>query len=146
MFWVASPWPIYLSAGVGLIAFYGWRLSFEEDIPGEIWLKLLDGLGLAFFAINGVQRSLEHGTPAGVAVLLGICSGVFGGVIRDTLSNQIPFVFRSEVYATAALAGGLVYVILPPDTWGRFELAFACAFGLRLGGIFFQWRPPSPSF
>lgn len=140
VFWVVSPWPLYVAAAVGLVGFYGWHHRRLEDV----WLKVLDGAGLAFFAVLGTERALAAGVGEGVAIVLGVCTGVVGGVIRDVLANQTPFIFRSELYAMCAFAGGVVYVGLPQGSGWSFAAAVAVAFGLRLGGVFLGWKPPVP--
>ena len=71
-------------------------------------VRLLDAVGLGFFAIAGTLKSLDHGQGAIVAVLLGVLTGVGGGVIRDVLVAEVPVVLRQEIYALAALVGGLL--------------------------------------
>ena len=60
----------------------------------------------------GLQKTLNVGLSPVVAVLMGSVSAVFGGVIRDVLSNEIPLIFRKEIYASACLAGGIVFLVL----------------------------------
>ncbi|MCL4158827.1 UNVERIFIED_CONTAM: hypothetical protein GTU68_048936, partial [Idotea baltica] len=70
---------------------------------------LFDTIGIALFTILGLQKTLSVGLSPVVAVLMGIVSAVFGGVIRDVLTNEVPLIFRKEIYATACLVGALVY-------------------------------------
>lgn len=78
----------------------------------KITLFLFDSLGLGFFTIIGLQKGLAYGLHPGVCVALGTVTGCFGGIIRDILLNNIPLIFRKEVYATACIIGGLVYLLL----------------------------------
>lgn len=73
---------------------------------------LFDTLGIALYTIVGVQRSLEFGVSPLAAIIMGMFSAVMGGVIRDTLINEIPLIFRKEIYATACLSGAAVFVVL----------------------------------
>lgn len=73
---------------------------------------LFDTLGIAFFTVLGVEKALSLGMRPEIAAIMGMFSAVMGGVIRDTLTNQIPILFRKEVYASACLAGAIVYLIL----------------------------------
>lgn len=73
---------------------------------------LFDTIGIGLFTILGLQKTLEVGLSPIIAVLMGICSAVFGGVIRDVLSNEVPLIFRKEIYASACLAGALVFLLL----------------------------------
>lgn len=74
-------------------------------------LFLFDALGIGFFTVVGVQKSLQYDSSAIAAVVLGMFSAVMGGVTRDTLMNETPLIFRKEIYATACLAGSILFVI-----------------------------------
>ena len=69
----------------------------------------LDTIGLAFFCVVAIAKAISFGLHPIVAVAIGTISGCFGGIIRDVLLNEIPYVFRKDVYASACIAGGLVY-------------------------------------
>ena len=69
-----------------------------------------DTLGIGLFTILGIEKTLEVGLAPLVAVMMGIVSAVFGGVLRDVLSNTVPMVFRKEIYAFTCLAGALAYL------------------------------------
>ncbi|MCU0403266.1 MAG: trimeric intracellular cation channel family protein [Chitinophagaceae bacterium] len=75
-------------------------------------LFLFDSLGLGLFTVVGMQKALDHGFSSGIAIALGTITACFGGVIRDVLLNQVPLIFRKEIYATACIAGGLLFVLL----------------------------------
>lgn len=75
-------------------------------------LFLFDTIGVGIYAILGLQKSLDFGVNPFAAVILGLISAVFGGVIRDTLLNEIPLIFAKEIYATACIAGAVVYSML----------------------------------
>lgn len=75
-------------------------------------LSLFDTIGMAIYVVLGVQKSLTFEVNMLAAVILGMISGIFGGVIRDTLLNEIPLIFRKELYATPCLLGSLFFVIL----------------------------------
>jgi len=72
-------------------------------------LFIFDSIGLGLFSILGFQKALLAELSIPIALILGMVSAVFGGVIRDVLTNQIPLIFRKEIYALAALAGALLY-------------------------------------
>ncbi len=74
-------------------------------------LFLFDTIGIALFTILGVQKTLALGLAPQIAVLMGVVSAVFGGVIRDVLSNKEPLIFRKEIYATACFIGALLYLL-----------------------------------
>ena len=73
---------------------------------------LFDTIGIGLFTILGLQKTLTLGLSPHVAVLMGIVSAVFGGVMRDVLSNEIPLIFRKEIYATACLLGGFLFWLI----------------------------------
>ncbi len=73
-------------------------------------LFLFDTIGIGLFTILGLQKTLSVGLSPAIAVLMGMVSAVFGGVIRDVLTNIVPLIFRREIYASACLAGGVVFL------------------------------------
>ncbi|AEW00450.1 hypothetical protein A4D02_24285 [Niastella koreensis] len=75
-------------------------------------LFIFDSLGLGFFTVLGLQKGIRFGLNPGICVVLGTITGCFGGVIRDILLNNIPLIFRREIYATACILGGIIYFIL----------------------------------
>ena len=78
----------------------------------KITLFLFDSLGLGFFTIVGLEKGLAYDLNPGVCVALGTVTGCFGGITRDILLNNIPLIFRKEIYATACIVGGLMYLLL----------------------------------
>jgi uncharacterized membrane protein YeiH len=75
-------------------------------------LFIFDSLGLGFFTVLGLQKGIRFGLNPGACIALGTITGCFGGVIRDILLNNIPLIFRKEIYATACIFGGLFYFLL----------------------------------
>lgn len=73
---------------------------------------LFDSIGIGLFTILGVEKTLEFGLSPAVAVIMGIVSAVFGGVVRDVLCGIVPLIFRSQIYATACFLGASLYLIL----------------------------------
>jgi uncharacterized membrane protein YeiH len=73
---------------------------------------LFDTLGIGFFTVLGVEKALSLGVRAEIAAIMGMFSAVMGGVIRDTLTNEIPILFRKEIYASACLAGAAFYAAM----------------------------------
>jgi uncharacterized membrane protein YeiH len=106
---------------------------------------LFDSAGLALFAVSGTSKALAHGLDPVMAALLGMLTGIGGGIARDMLLAEIPVVLRAELYAVAALAGASVVVIgnaldLP---LALAEIAGAAlCLGLRLMAIRYGWRLP----
>ena len=73
---------------------------------------LFDTLGISFFTVLGVEKALSLGVRPEIAAIMGMFSAVMGGVIRDTLTNEMPVLFRKEIYATACLTGAVIYTLL----------------------------------
>jgi uncharacterized membrane protein YeiH len=77
---------------------------------------LFDTLGISFFTILGVEKALSLGVRPEIAAIMGMFSAVMGGVIRDTLTNEVPVIFKKEIYATACLVGAVCYLLLDQFT------------------------------
>ncbi|MEA5256853.1 trimeric intracellular cation channel family protein [Arcicella aquatica] len=75
-------------------------------------LTFFDSLGLGFFTLRGIQEGLAIDLDISACIILGTITACFGGVIRDTLLNEIPTLFKKEIYATACIVGGLCYFLL----------------------------------
>ncbi|TGL10373.1 trimeric intracellular cation channel family protein [Leptospira levettii] len=98
-------WAIFL--GFLLVIFFPKRLT---KLRSELFL--FDTLGIGIYTVLATRIALDHGVNFFASALLGMISAIFGGVIRDTLMNEVPFIFRKEIYATACLAGAVLYLIL----------------------------------
>jgi uncharacterized membrane protein YeiH len=108
-------------------------------------LQLSDAIGLGLFAVIGARKALEHGVGPVGAVMLGVLTGVGGGVVRDVLVMQIPGILQRELYAVAALLGALIVVAgdmlrLPPQPVAVIA-ALAC-FALRFMAMRRGWQLP----
>jgi uncharacterized membrane protein YeiH len=104
-----------------------------------------DAAGLALFAVAGAQKALAMGLEPVMAALMGMITGIGGGMARDMLLAQVPTVLRSELYATAALAGAAVVVaghMLESQSAAAALVGALLCFGLRLGAIHLGWRLP----
>lgn len=75
-------------------------------------ILVFDALGISFFTILGVEKALSLGVKPEIAAIMGMFTAVMGGVIRDVLTNETPVLFRKEIYATACLAGAILYLLL----------------------------------
>jgi uncharacterized membrane protein YeiH len=144
VFWVADPtylWVILATVGLSILGFhYIHRLS-------RVFLPVADAFGLALFTVIGTHKALLLEAPGVVAVLMGLLTGVAGGMLRDVLARRVPMVLRQEIYATASIAGGIAYVVLevlgaPPTA--SIALALLLTLGLRLAAIY--WRLSLPVF
>lgn len=130
-----------VSALAGIVTFW-----FPSRIDRQ-WNPVLyfDAAGLALFAVTGATKALTHGLNPWMATLLGMLTGIGGGVARDVLLAQIPIVLRADLYAVAALAGAAVVVVahvlqLPPQP--AVLAGAALCFGLRVLAIRHGWQLP----
>jgi uncharacterized membrane protein YeiH len=112
VFWIEDDKYLLFALLGGLAAIPLVRHFGTSHARFERGLVLLDALGLSLFAVTGAQLTLELGFDGPTAVVCGILTGVGGGVIRDLLAGQHPLILRSDIYATAALAGTAIYVLL----------------------------------
>jgi uncharacterized membrane protein YeiH len=110
-------------------------------------LFLFDSLGLGLFTLVGVQKGISFGLEPGMCVALGTITGCFGGIIRDTLLNTIPLIFRKEIYATACIFGGIIYFLLLylnlEASWAKI-VAIAFIFALRI--VVVRYKLALPKF
>ncbi|WP_199711742.1 trimeric intracellular cation channel family protein [Alginatibacterium sediminis] len=114
VFWVQDPlylWVIVLTSLATML------LLGRGFVAKQGLLAIADAIGMAVFMIIGASKAHAYGAPMIAAMVMGILTACGGGIIRDVLAHQMPLVLRREVYATACLAGGLVW---------------ACALGLNL--------------
>ncbi|MDP4185430.1 MAG: trimeric intracellular cation channel family protein [Bacteroidota bacterium] len=74
-------------------------------------LFLFDTIGIGVFTIIGLEKALSYGINMPIAVIMGILTAVAGGIIRDTLNNEVPLIFHKEIYATACLLGALCFLL-----------------------------------
>lgn len=142
VFWLQDSYYLWLAAGTGIISFY---LIRYLQVPMRL-LMIADAMGLAVFVVIGTQKVLELGHSPAIAMVMGVMTGTFGGLIRDILAGDIPLLLRREIYATAALSGSAVLVIL--DASGKLpgELVAAIAIlvtlSIRLAAL--KWNLSAP--
>ena len=72
---------------------------------------IFDAIGLGLFAVVGIVKTLEYGFPMWVAIVMGTITGSFGGMLRDILINEVPLIFRKDIYALACVLGGIIYYL-----------------------------------
>ena len=114
--WVGNPLYIYI---IGL----GFSLAFLftrqlQQLRSTFFL--FDTIGISVFSLLGLQKALHFGINPMVAVIMGAVSAVFGGALRDLFTNEIPLIFRKEIYAVACLLGGTAFLLM--QHWGVPEL------------------------
>ena len=140
VFWVARPdyIAVCLLAAVAIWIFGGGQ-------GRERLLLWLDAVGMAAYAVVGALKAVSLGVPPVSAVIMGVLTATFGGVIRDILAEEPSVLLRRELYVTPALVGASVFVGLdaiqiPVVAAG--VMGFASAFGVRAGAILFGWQMP----
>ena len=131
------------------LAFAAGTLAFifhqtVRALPDDV-VVVLDAAGLSLFAVAGAEKALAFGVHPFIAVLMGGITGVGGGVLRDVALTHVPAVLRTDIYATAALAGALVMVVaqrlgLAPR-WAAALGAVGC-FALRMTAVWLHWSLP----
>jgi len=138
VFWIHNP--SYLYAIVLASVFSVFWLNRMKSIPAKA-LEAADALGLALFVVMGTQKALSHDVAISVAVLMGMITGCFGGMIRDVLANRVPLILQKEMYAFCCLVGASVYVLLNPfHHLLAAALAFTTVLLLRLAAIKWRWQ------
>jgi uncharacterized membrane protein YeiH len=143
VFWVSQPMYIIVAVAAALatvVVARFWRL------PDGL-LNVADAFGLAVFTVIGTERALAAGAGPVVAVLMGMMTGVAGGMVRDILTGEVPLILRREIYATASLCGATVFVVLATLCPGQCVHAFVSAvvtLGLRLAAL--KWNLSLPRF
>lgn len=143
IFWIMDPWLTVVTFIVAILSFY--RL---DKISNRL-LATADAIGLGIFSILGATYALQLHLSSIVAVLMGVVTGIFGGVLRDLLCNRIPNVFRqsTELYATCSFIGTWVFILL---TWLNINSLFASMagaiviFSLRLLALRYKVTLPAP--
>jgi len=132
--WMQNYTPITIvSIGVLLVFLFYKKLHYFRKT-----FFLFDAIGLGAFAIGGLEKALSFGVSPGFAVICGMITACFGGVVRDVLCNEIPLIFRKEIYALAGLIGAGMYLILdsyhvPPEF--NFPITVAVVAAIRVFAV-----------
>lgn len=138
-----SDWRYITAALVaGLVTFYWWALV--DRLRNSV--LLFDAMGLGLFAVTGASKALAFHLGPLTAVLLGVVTGVGGGVARDILVSEVPVILRANLYAVAALAGAAVVVIgrtLGFATDVVSIVGAALCIGLRITAMHHHWQLPT---
>ena len=143
IFWLMDPWLSITTFGIAIISFY-----LINRISDKL-LLIPDALGLGFFSILGATFALQMNLSLLVASLMGVVTGMFGGILRDVLCNKIPHVFKSgtELYATCSFIGTWVFIILivlKVDTSLASWIGTFTVLGLRILAVRYRLTLPLP--
>ncbi|MCF0179639.1 MAG: trimeric intracellular cation channel family protein [Bacteroidales bacterium] len=140
-FWMTR-WIYFAITGFALLLFVFFHRQINK-IASTIFL--FDTIGLGLFTVVGIQKTLDAGFPLWTANIMGMFTGAAGGVIRDILINEVPLIFRRDIYALACFAGGMFF------SWGFLEglpieaCTIGCAMAviiIRLLAVMFHWQLP----
>lgn len=107
-FWIHNLWYIYMILIIGVLSMI--FKSIESKF--KVTLFIFDSFGLGLYTIVGIQKGLNADLHPIICITLGTITGCFGGVLRDILLNRIPLLFRKEIYATACIIGGSIFLLL----------------------------------
>ncbi len=145
IFWIDNQTFAVVTFIVSLATFYSSRLLRLSTRA----ILIPDAIGLGMFSIIGADVALGSHTPLFAAALMGVVTGVFGGILRDIICKEIPTVFArsAHLYATCSLAGAVVYIGLfrsgSPQSFAA-TMGFLTVFGLRLLAVRYNLRLPDP--
>lgn len=145
LFWIENYEYTVVLLGLSIVA----TAPMKNLLDGKhavTFVLALDALGLGLFSASGASVATQLGCAAFVASLLGVITGVFGGVMRDTICNEIPYVFqRTELYATCSFLGAWAYLAIATNTANEILAVIACigvTFVLRMLAIRYKIKLP----
>ncbi|OAT33297.1 putative inner membrane protein [Buttiauxella ferragutiae ATCC 51602] len=145
VFWVKDPTDLVVAMVTCLLTIL--LIRQPRRLPKWI-LPVLDAVGLAVFVGIGVNKAFLAGASPLIAICMGVLTGVGGGIIRDVLAREIPMILRTEIYATACIAGGIVHATayhtfhVPLDQASM--IGMVVTLGIRLAAI--RWHLKLPTF
>lgn len=141
-FWMTQ-WVYFAITAMALLLFVFFHKAIQK-VSGTIFL--FDTIGLALFTVVGFQKTVEAGFPFWAANIMGMFTGSAGGVIRDILINEVPLIFRKDIYALACFLGGLVYTGAIMMGMDGMLAQLGCAFTVviaRLLAVRYHWQLPT---
>ena len=145
VFWVKDPTDLVVAMVTCLLTIV--LVRQPRRLPKWI-LPVLDAVGLAVFVGIGVNKAFNAGTGPIVAICMGVLTGVGGGIIRDILAREVPMILRTEIYATACIAGGIVhataYYTFAIPLENAAMLGMIVTLAIRLAAI--RWHLKLPTF
>jgi uncharacterized membrane protein YeiH len=145
LFWIEQSWYVWSLLVVCVAAM--WLMRAKHFRPTQNSMQWPDALGLGLFAASGTQIALSLNMPALIAVLMGVITATFGGVLRDIVCNEIPTAFHDHhPYAVCAFAGGWMVVVLEwmvLDPIAVIAIGAATATLLRVAALYFEWQLPA---
>ena len=140
-------WMQDIAYPIAILAALPFTLLFKKYIVNlKRTFFIFDTIGIALFTISGMQKGLMFDLHPSLAMVMGMVSATVGGVIRDILCNEIPLIFRKEIYATACLVGALVYYLFDAYSTVNNDVSYlitvAVIIAIRVFSIKFHWSLP----
>lgn len=140
-FWMTQ-W-IYLAITAFALVVYIFCHTFINKIAKTMFT--FDTIGLALFTVVGFEKTINAGFPFWAANIMGMMTGAAGGVIRDILINEVPLIFRRDIYALACAVGGIIYTVALVfdiyDVWAQLACASAVII-IRVCAVTYHWQLP----
>ena len=142
-----DPMQALVAIAVSVLVFYIWRRKADiHNKYAEAVLLVADSIGLGIFSAHGAAIAIQAGCGANwfLVLFLGTVTGVGGGVVRDSLAGNVPYIFRKHIYALAALAGAAVWVVchLYWDDTAALLMGSTVVVAIRLLAAHFRWSLP----
>jgi uncharacterized membrane protein YeiH len=141
LYWVGNPYILLLVCGAALFT-----IAIARVVDRLRWTFLvLDGLGLVVFTIVGCNVAMEINAHPLIVIVSGMVTGIVGGILRDVLCNDVPLVFRSELYATVSIVTAAIYYLGVASGINRdivIIVAIAIGFPLRILALVRKWEMP----
>ncbi|MCM1356269.1 MAG: trimeric intracellular cation channel family protein [Staphylococcus sp.] len=141
VFWMQT-WLYLAVTGVSFLIVAAFTRVLTSDSKS---LFMFDAVGLTLFVITGIEKTLVAGYPMWVAIIMGMITGSFGGILRDVLINEEPLFFRKDIYATACIGGGMMYwvtALCAGPVWLQEALCVITILVLRWGALRYDWHLP----
>lgn len=142
VFWVMEPAYVAICLIVSTIVYFTAHIP-QSRYKAILWL---DAVGLAMVAVAGADRGLEAGTGSFIAVVMGVITAVFGGIIRDVLGGESPLILRREIYVIPAIIGASLFVVLighGVERWLSVAAGTFACFAVRGLALYFSWALPA---
>jgi len=140
-FWLVEPEYLYvILAGTVFAILFRKKLTYLRKT-----IMLFDSAGLGLFTIAGVEIALQHNFGFVSCIILGTITGSFGGVIRDIFANEVPVIFRKEIYATVTVLGGICYLLLRKAGFDFILvqlIPILMIIVLRVLAVYYKWSLP----
>ena len=140
--WTTTPMYMYIILGTVIVTIlFQSRLKYLRTS-----LFLFDTIGIGFYTMIGINKGMEAGLEPLICITLGTITASFGGVLRDILCNEIPVIFRKEIYATACILGGAGYFLLrqtPLPEGYAYLLGVVIVIGIRLAAVRYHITLPN---